>query len=97
MPSSCGLTDVDVRVASDLDESLRKEIQDQLRKTLGTEPVLRMIVDPSLIAGMVIKVGDRVYDGSLKTQLNLARKAMIDAGRCEVIETHPERFVQAAS
>jgi F-type H+-transporting ATPase subunit delta len=90
-----GLTDVDVRVAKELDEPLHKEIQEQLRKILATEPVLRTIVDPSLIAGIVIQVGDKVYDWSLQTQLKLARKVMIEHA-VEAIETRPERFVQTA-
>jgi F-type H+-transporting ATPase subunit delta len=91
-----GMLDVDVRVASPLAESLRNEIQAKLRTTLGKEPVLNVKVDPSLIAGMVIRVGDRVYDGSVNTQFNLARKAMIERA-IDLIETHPEKFLQPAS
>src|SRR3990172_11231623 len=43
-----GLTDVEVRVAREIDDSLRKEIQSQLHKMLGSEPVVRSIVGPSL-------------------------------------------------
>jgi F-type H+-transporting ATPase subunit delta len=91
-----GFTDVDVRVAKELDESLRGEIHEQLRTIFGTEPVLRTIVDPSLIAGVVIQMGDQVYDWSLATQLKLARKAMVERA-VEAIETRRERFIQAAS
>ena len=89
-----GLTDVEVRVAREIDDSLRKEIQSQLHKMLGSEPVVRSIVDPSLIAGMIVKVGDRVYDSSLATQLNLARRAMIDRAN-DMIEARPDLFVAA--
>ena len=77
-----------------LDDALRGEIQSQLRKVLGTEPVLDVKVDPALIAGMVVRIGDRVYDGSVHTQLERARAAMIDRAT-EQIETRPERFVVA--
>jgi F-type H+-transporting ATPase subunit delta len=90
-----GMLDVDVRVASPLAESLRNEIQAKLRTTLGKEPVLNVKVDPSLIAGMVIRVGDRVYDGSVNTQFNLARKAMIERA-IDLIETHPDKFLRPA-
>ena len=33
---------------------------------LPREPILRVTVDPALLGGIVIKVGDRVYDGSLR-------------------------------
>jgi F-type H+-transporting ATPase subunit delta len=91
-----GLTDVEVRVATPIDAALQTEIQNRLRKSMGGEPVLHVEVDPSLIAGMVIRVGDRVYDGSVNTQLENARRAMIDR-ITETIETTPDRFMAAAS
>jgi F-type H+-transporting ATPase subunit delta len=87
-----GLTDVEVRVAAPIDGNLQTELMNKLRKTLGGEPVLHVQVDPSLIAGLVIRVGDRVYDGSVKTQLEHARRAMIDR-ITETIETSPDRFL----
>lgn len=90
-----GEVEVGIRAAAALDERLQDEIRDQLRKTLQREPRLDVTVDPSLIAGMVIRVGDRVYDGSVATQLNQARKAMI-ARAVEAIETQPEKFLQTA-
>jgi len=86
-----GLTDVEVRVAAPLDDTLRGEIENRLRIMLGSEPVLHVVVDPSLIAGMMIRVGDRVYDSSVHTQLEHARRAMIDRAT-EKIEVQPEKF-----
>jgi F-type H+-transporting ATPase subunit delta len=90
-----GLTDVEVRVAREVDDTLLQEIRVQLRKMLGSEPVVRAIVDPSLIAGMIVKVGDRVYDSSLETQLNLARRSMIERAT-DMIQARPDLFVEAA-
>jgi hypothetical protein len=56
--------------------------------------VIRVVVDSSLLAGMIIRVGDRVYDSSVNTQLEHARRQMIDRA-VEKIETQPERFVFA--
>jgi F-type H+-transporting ATPase subunit delta len=89
-----GMTDVEIRVATPLDDALRGEIQSELRKVLGTEPVLSVKVDPSLIAGMVVRVGDRVYDGSVHNQLERVRAAMIDRAT-EQIETRPDSFLVA--
>jgi F-type H+-transporting ATPase subunit delta len=91
-----GQMDVEVRVAKAIDERLQNEIHSKLAASLGKEPLLHVVVDPSLIAGMVIRVGDRVYDGSVNTQFNLARKAMIDRAT-ELIETDSKRFLQTAS
>lgn len=89
-----GMTDVEVRVATPLDDVLRNEIHMQLRMVLGTEPVMNLKVDPSLLAGIVVRVGDRVYDGSVHTRLEHARAAMIDQAT-EQIEMRPERFMVA--
>ena len=89
-----GLTDVEVRAARELADDIRTEIHDRLRRVLGTEPVLHVSVDPSLIAGIWVRVGDRVFDGSVRTQLEEARRAMIDRAT-ELIETSPERFTKA--
>ena len=43
----------------------------------------------------VVRVGDRVYDGSIRTQLEHARRAMIERAT-EQIETRPERFMSTA-
>jgi F-type H+-transporting ATPase subunit delta len=89
-----GRIDVDVRVAGPLADSLKNEIQSKLRTVLGHEPVLHVTVDPSLIAGIVIRVGDRVYDSSVNTQFNLARQAMIDRA-IDLIQTQPGKFLIA--
>jgi F-type H+-transporting ATPase subunit delta len=89
-----GVTDVEVRVARELADDIREEIQNRLRRVLGTEPVLHVKIDPELIAGIWVRVGDRVFDGSMRTQLEHTRRAMIDRAT-EIIETHPERFMKA--
>lgn len=89
-----GLTDVDVRVAKELDDDIKNVIQTRVHNALGTKPILNISVDPSLIAGIVVRVGDRIFDGSLKTRLEQARHAMI-ARATEQIETRPERFLAA--
>lgn len=91
-----GMTDVEVRVAAELDASLLADLQKQLQKALGKHPVLNVKIDPSLIAGIVVRVGDRVYDGSLHTQLENTRQAMIERAT-EQIETSPHRFLSAVS
>jgi F-type H+-transporting ATPase subunit delta len=89
-----GMADVEVRVVRELDAGLLQDLQSRLQKTLGKEPNLSIKIDPSLIAGIVVRVGDRVYDGSVHTQLERARQAMI-ARATDQIETKPDRFVSA--
>jgi F-type H+-transporting ATPase subunit delta len=90
-----GLTQVEVRVAAPLDDALRTEIYERLKRALGTEPVLQESIDPSLIAGVWVRVGDRVFDGSIRTQLENTRRNMIELA-IEKIETSPEKFMFSA-
>ena len=45
-------------------------IKDALEKSTGKKVQLTVQVDPSLIGGVVTKIGDRIFDGSVKTQLD---------------------------
>ncbi len=56
--------------AIDLDDSLKEKIQQTLEKITGNKVILEASVDPSIIGGVIAKVGDLVLDGSIKTQLN---------------------------
>jgi hypothetical protein len=65
------------------------------RDCIGKQLNLNILVDPSLVAGIVVRVGDRVYDGSVRTQLEHTRHAMVERA-VEQIETRPERFLASA-
>jgi F-type H+-transporting ATPase subunit delta len=88
-----GQVEVDVRVAAPLDDKLRGELVERLRRHGPKEPILRMTVDPEIVGGIIIKVGDRVYDGSLRTRFEMAKRAIIERAS-DLIETKPELFIQ---
>jgi F-type H+-transporting ATPase subunit delta len=56
--------------AVELDQTLLDKIQATLEKLTGNKVILETQVDPSIIGGIIAKVGDLVLDGSIKTQLN---------------------------
>jgi len=58
-----------VTSALPLDEGRVAEIQAALEKSTGKKVVLKVEIDPSLIGGIVTRIGDKVLDGSVKTQL----------------------------
>ena len=60
---------VSVKSAKPLTDSSRTEITDKLKNKLGFDPILQESVDESLIGGLIIQVGDTVYDSSLRTRL----------------------------
>ncbi len=62
-----------------------------LRKVLGGEPQVDAVVDPQLIGGVVLRVGDTVYDGSVARQLSQVREQMITRSIHE-IQSRRDRF-----
>jgi len=58
-----------VTSAVELSDELQAQVQATLEKLTGKKVELSTSVDPSLIGGIVAKVGDLVLDGSIKTQL----------------------------
>ena len=55
--------------AAAISEELQTKVQTTLEKITGKKVILTTEVDPSIIGGIVAKVGDLVMDGSIKTQL----------------------------
>ena len=55
--------------AMPLDDRQVEEIKGALAKSTGKKVIIKLEVNPTLIGGMVTKIGDKAYDGSLKTQL----------------------------
>lgn len=66
-----------VVTAAQLSEPLIKEIADSLEKKTGKKVSISSEVEPSLIGGVVIKIGDIIYDGSIKTQLHKLRENIL--------------------
>ncbi|HUS40304.1 MAG: ATP synthase F1 subunit delta [Pirellulales bacterium] len=86
-----GRVRVDVTTAAPLADGVGDKIKDRVRSMLGSEPELVTATDPSLIGGIQLRVGDTVYDGSVKTQLRQLR-AQFHQRNVEEIETNRERF-----
>ena len=59
------------------DAGLQQRIVERLGKVLGKEVRAHFRPDPRILGGVIVRVGDRVYDGSLKRRLNLLRRRML--------------------
>ncbi|HQB38413.1 MAG TPA: ATP synthase F1 subunit delta [Deltaproteobacteria bacterium] len=59
-----------IKTAFPLDDSQVASISAALEKRTGKKVVPQVIQEPDLLAGMVVQIGDIVYDTSVKTQLN---------------------------
>jgi F-type H+-transporting ATPase subunit delta len=78
-----------------LGEDLAARIKQQLRDMLGGEPTLVRVVDPDLIGGVVLRVGDTVFDGSVAMRLARVRGQMINRSVHE-IQRRRDRFSHPA-
>ena len=65
-----------VVTAQPLSADQQKELQAQLKKSLGSEVVLDLGIDKSLLGGMVVTVGSRQLDDSVKSKLAALKKAL---------------------
>ena len=66
-----------VRTAAPLADDQKAELQTTLADKLNKEPVLSVRVEPELLGGMIVQVGDRVYDSSVRTRLDSLRNTLL--------------------
>ncbi len=76
---SKGIVRAEVRVAEKPSDAVLNEIKASLREIAKAEIDVDLHVDPSLIGGLVVKMGSRMVDASLRTKLNGIRLAMREA------------------
>ena len=75
---------VTVRSAVPLDEGQQAALRDRLASMIHATPVITLEVDPSLIGGLVVQVGDDVYDASVRTRLERLRGRLIERKTHEI-------------
>ena len=76
---SKGIVRAEVRLAEQPSEAVIEEIKSSLRDVAKSDVDLDLRIDPSLIGGIVVKLGSRMVDASLRTKLNSIRLAMLSA------------------
>ncbi|MBD3672045.1 MAG: ATP synthase F1 subunit delta [Planctomycetaceae bacterium] len=86
---------VQVTSATELSDEQKERIRQQLSEKLPFDPIIESSVDPSLVGGIVVRVGDTVYDSSVRTRMKQLRERMrqrslneIQSGRDRF--SHPE-------
>jgi F-type H+-transporting ATPase subunit delta len=66
-----------VTLARPADESLKKTIQDRLSQQLGKEVLASFSVDPEILGGTVVRVGERIHDGSIRRRMTRLRRQLV--------------------
>ncbi len=69
----------DVTSAVELDAAQRERITAQLRERYGNGLTLQFQVDPSIIGGLIIRIGDQVLDNSLRSRLSAIQRNMLSS------------------
>jgi len=75
-----GEATAEVVSATKLSDKQVKALGAQLKKAIGSKVTIDTSVDPELLGGLVVKVGSRMIDSSLRTKLQQMRLAMIGVG-----------------
>jgi F-type H+-transporting ATPase subunit delta len=75
-----GIVSAEVTVAEAPTPKRVEEIRTALKGVAGKDVDVAIKVDPALIGGLVVKMGSRMVDASLKTKLNSIRLAMKEVG-----------------
>ena len=71
-----GVVAAQVTTAVELTPAQLDGVRSALRQSLGKDPELETRVDPSILGGLKVKVGSRLYDASLKTRLDQLKFAL---------------------
>ena len=72
--------EVEVFTAEPLDEGQAEQIRARVGQTLGKEPILRNTIDPEMIGGLKLRIGDRMIDASVATRLSRIRETLTTSG-----------------
>jgi F-type H+-transporting ATPase subunit delta len=66
-----------VTLARPADETLRQSIEAGLSRALRKQVIASFGVDPQILGGAVVRVGERVYDGSVRRRLTRLRRQLL--------------------
>ncbi len=66
-----------VTVARPADAKLRRQIAERLTQVVGKEVLPHFHEDPAILGGLVVRVGDRVFDGSVRRRMTQLRRALL--------------------
>ena len=64
------ILEIEVVSAIKLEENMKNRLKDKLEKGMNYEVVLNNKVDPEILGGLVLKIGDKIIDGSIQYKLN---------------------------
>lgn len=89
-----GYVSVEITTAAPVENDVLPAIVAKLRATTGKEIDLHTRIDPEMLGGIMVRIGDTVYDGSVRHQLSQMREQALEQTVQKLRET-ADRFVVA--
>jgi F-type H+-transporting ATPase subunit delta len=86
---------VQIRTAVPLEKAQEDALRDRVAKMISATPIMKITTDPSLVGGLIIQVGDQVFDASLKNRLEQVRQRLIE-GKTHEIQSRRDQFIHSA-
>ncbi len=87
----CKRVRVQVESAVPLPNDQKAKLQERIRETFHLEPIVEAKVDAALLGGMRVRVGDWLFDASVRKRLDVIRSQII-AGSSHEIQSQRDRF-----
>lgn len=81
LDAQIGNVEVDVTTAQRLGSEQVEQVRQRVSQSLGKNAVVHQYVDESIIGGLVVRVGDKVIDASVREQLRAMREQLLTAAR----------------
>jgi F-type H+-transporting ATPase subunit delta len=78
--TQAGRVRVTVRSATPLNEAQQDNLKKTLAEKLNKQPILALKVEPDLLGGLLVQVGDRIYDTTVKARLDNLRNHLLTSG-----------------
>lgn len=75
-----GVVDAEVTTAVPLGQEVQETIADRLGRAIGKRVRVTNVVDPAILGGLVVRIGNRVIDGSVRSQLNRFQQTLVRTG-----------------
>ncbi len=69
---------VTVEVAKGVEEEMVRAVKEKIEKESGSRVILSIRQNPGLIGGLIIKIGNTIFDGSIKTQLERMKEKLLE-------------------
>ncbi len=71
-----GIVEVGVTTSAEIGQALREQLSRAMEQVSGKRVQLRFRIDPRILGGVVTRVGDTIYDGSVRQQLQQMKERL---------------------